>query len=164
MPVTTPRSTFVPGLLAKAGVTLYLVEVTWDKDLRYKKRHKTSVVWSLMILTCSSIFCKVGQSSGLEEESVVREGEAACWWDAGGRCCSHQHEINLFNQTLDCWEWYRLQLGCWAQLWNWNHVVGFSSFASPALRLVSRDPFRLNSIKNRKFAPSSIVAGKLFSA
>ena len=39
---------------------------------------------------------------------------------------------------------------------------GFSSFASPALRLVSREPFRLNSIKNRKFAPSSIVAGKLF--
>lgn len=37
-----------------------------------------------------------------------------------------------------------------------------SSFASSALRLVSRDLFRLNKIENRKFIPSSMVAGKLF--
>lgn len=39
---------------------------------------------------------------------------------------------------------------------------GLSSFPSPALGLVSGDPFRLNNIKNRKFTPSSVVAGKLF--
>lgn len=39
---------------------------------------------------------------------------------------------------------------------------GLSLFASPALSLVSRDPFRLNNIKNRKFAPRSMVAENFF--
>lgn len=98
--------------------------------------------------------------SGLEEGSGAGGRKAP----AGGLQEADAAQINIKPVSfIGLWMLgYELQLGGLNPPQKAELSWGLSPFASPAFRLVSGVPFRLNNIKNRKFAPSSMVAGKLF--